>query len=133
MRRLYVKYKELIAYAFFGGLTTLINSGVYAGLDALHAQTWLSVGAAWAVSVAFAFVTNRKWVFHGKPGQAWPELRRFVVARLFTLALDLGLMYLFTDVLGVSGTVMKTAVKLGVNVLVIILNYVFSKLIVFKK
>jgi Predicted membrane protein len=133
IKALVLKYKEQILYVFFGGLTTLINWGAYAlCYNVLGVSNVPSVIIAWILGVAFAFVTNKIWVFESRSFNTQTVLRElwtFVAARLVTGLLDLGIMYLAVDVLGGNGNVWK----LISNVIVIILNYVFSKLIVFKK
>lgn len=133
LKALFIKFKEQIFYVVFGGLTTLINWGVYAlCYNVLGVTNVPSVIIAWIISVAFAFVTNKLWVFESKSmdaGTLLRELWTFTAARIFTGLLDLGIMYLAVDVLGGNGNVWK----LISNVIVIILNYVFSKLIVFRK
>ncbi len=133
IKALVLKYKEQILYVFFGGLTTLINWGAYAlCYNVLGVSNVPSVIIAWILGVAFAFVTNKIWVFESRSFDTQTVLRElwtFVAARLVTGLLDLGIMYLAVDVLGGNGNVWK----LISNVIVIILNYVFSKLIVFKK
>ena len=133
IKALALKYKEQILYVFFGGLTTLINWGAYAlCYNVLGVSNVPSVIIAWILGVAFAFVTNKIWVFESRSFDTKTVLRElwtFVAARLVTGLLDLGIMYLAVDVLGGNGNVWK----LISNVIVIILNYVFSKLIVFKK
>jgi len=91
-----------------------------------------SVIIAWLLAVVFAFFTNKLWVFKSKsfaPDVLKHEIPTFFGARLLTGLLDLGIMYLAVDVLHGNGTVWK----LISNILVIILNYVASKLIIFKK
>ena len=133
IKELFAKYKEQILYVFFGGLTTLINWGAYAlCYNVLGVFNVPSVIIAWILGVAFAFVTNKIWVFESRSFDTktvMRELWTFVAARLATGLLDLGIMYLAVDVLGGNGNVWK----LISNVIVIILNYVFSKLIVFRK
>lgn len=133
IKALALKYKEQILYVFFGGLTTLINWGAYAlCYNVLGVSNVPSVIIAWILGVEFAFVTNKIWVFESRSFDTKTVLRElwtFVAARLVTGLLDLGIMYLAVDVLGGNGNVWK----LISNVIVIILNYVFSKLIVFKK
>ena len=133
IKELFAKYKEQILYVFFGGLTTLINWGAYAlCYNVLGVSNVPSVIIAWILGVAFAFVTNKIWVFESRSFDTktvMRELWTFVAARLATGLLDLGIMYLAVDVLGGNGNVWK----LISNVIVIILNYVFSKLIVFRK
>ena len=87
---------------------------------------------AWVVAVAFAYLTNKPWVFksHDWSRQTViPELTKFVGCRIGSGALETGIIFLTVDLLGFNGNVMK----LGTSVLVVVLNYVGSKLLVFKK
>ena len=127
------KYREQLLYIVFGGCTTLINIGVYwVCAHPLGLGTQLSNVLAWALSVLFAYVTNRIWVFHSQERTAAGILRELVSffgARLATGLLDQGNMLLFVDVLKLP----DLPVKLLSNVVVILLNYVFSKLWIFRK
>lgn len=131
-RPVFEKYREMIVYVFFGGLTTLVNYASYIALaDLLHFSTGLSTSAAWAVSVAFAFVTNKIWVFQSKSWEisiASRELLSFVAARALSGALDLGVMVLLVDYAHFNDKI----IKLLSNILVIIINYIASKLFIFK-
>ena len=127
------KYKSQILYLFFGGCTTLVNVAVY-GLCAHMANlsTTLSTVIAWVVSVLFAYLTNRTWVFESRAHTAPDILREmgaFFLARLATGALDLAVMYVCVDRLGLP----DLPIKLLSNVVVIVLNYAASKLFIFAK
>lgn len=132
MAKLWQKYKSVFFYAVFGVLTTVINVVAYtlcfqiAGIPNVPSNI-----IAWAAAVAFAFVTNKLWVFNSKSmeiGVLLSELWKFVSCRLTTGVLDVVIMFVGVDLL--SGP--PTFIKIGSNVLVIVLNYVFSKLIIFK-
>ncbi len=129
------KYREIILYLVIGGLTTLLNIVVYwVCATPLAINTIASNIIAWVVSVLFAYFTNKLFVFESKsfaPSVFFKELLLFVLARVGTGVLDTGIMYLFVDVLCLSEY--EIWIKIGANVLVIILNYVLSKLIVFRK
>ncbi|MFV0400901.1 MAG: GtrA family protein [Oscillospiraceae bacterium] len=135
IKRLFIKYREQISYLFFGVLTTAVNylsfllfMAVLPGGAALDISTWL----AWFLSVLFAYFTNRRWVFQSKavgPGPVAKELLSFFAARLFSGLVDYGFILLTVRVLGGNESVMK----LLSNVIVILLNYLLSKLIVFRK
>ena len=133
IRRLYEKYRDLIPYVFFGVLTTLVNTGVYwLCAHPLGMPVLLSTVIAWFVAVLFAYLTNRKWVFHSEAVTAKEiarEVISFYLCRLATGLLDWGLMYLLVERLHCNDMVVKVAVI----ILVIILNYVASKLLVFRK
>lgn len=130
---LFQKYRETILYLVFGGLTTLINIGSYWLLTSVFAVDFMAANAlAWLISVLFAFVTNKLFVFDSKSLAAalvLKEFMMFVGARLFSGALDMGIMYLFVDILRFNDMVIKVLS----NILVIIVNYILSKLIIFKK
>jgi putative flippase GtrA len=143
IKSLFFKYREAILYIVFGGLTTLINIVVY-GIctQLLHLSTGVSNALAWVLSVLFAYVTNRKWVFEStarRPKELLREFASFVSCRLGTGAMDQIIMVLGVDVFGARfipaayAALWSMGLKIASNVLVIILNYVFSKLIVFKK
>ncbi len=130
---LFLKYRETILYLFFGGLTTLINIASYWALTKIfYVDYMVATALAWLLSVLFAFVTNKLFVFDSKSLAAalvLKELALFVGARLFSGALDMCMMYLFVDVLQVNDMV----VKILSNIIVIVVNYILSKLIIFKK
>ena len=134
---LFVKYKDIILYLFFGVCTTVVNVVTYWGLSELSlfpkginavANTWI----AWFVSVVFAYVTNRKWVFESKVSGIKAiigEIGAFFACRVTTGIMDAVIMYVFVDRMHFNNML----VKILSNVLVIILNYVGSKLLVFRK
>lgn len=133
IKRLYQKYEDIILYLFFGVLTTLVNLAVYFPLyNLLSLPAALSNVIAWAVAVAFAFLTNKPFVFKShdwSKAVVWPELTKFVACRVGSGLLETGMVFLFVDVLAWNGNI----VKIAVSVLVVIINYVGSKLLVFKK
>lgn len=133
IRDLLIKYQDVISYLFFGVLTTLVNFLVYYPLtNILGINATVSNVIAWAVSVAFAFLTNKPFVFKSYDWSArvvFPELYKFVGTRLGSGLLETVLIFLLVDLLCLDGNI----VKLAVSVLVVIINYVGSKLIVFRK
>ena len=133
MRELLQKYKGLILYGVFGALTTAINIAAYAlCYRALHLPNVPSNVIAWILGVAFAFITNKLYVFESRSlarGTVVRELVSFVSARLATGLLDLAVMFVGVDLLHGPDLVFKVIS----NVVVIVLNYVLSKLIVFRK
>lgn len=133
IKELFFKYKELILYVFFGGLTTLVNWGSYWLLaDVFRVEYLWATVIAQFLSILFAYITNRIWVFesktHGLKGITF-EILRFFGCRLFSAFLDFGCMLVGVDYLHINDKVMK----LLSNVVVIIVNYVFSKVFIFKK
>ena len=138
---LYARYREQITYIFFGGVTTLVNMAALEVFARLGCATWLANAAAWVISVLVAYFTNRRWVFRSRSrgAAALGEFAAFVGCRLGTFALDEGIMVAGVDLLGPAlfpaGAPMlwRQAVKLFSNVLVIVLNYVLSKRLIFRK
>ena len=131
------KYYDLIAYLFFGALTTLVNYAVY-----LPCYNWLGWSAtvsnviAWVAAVAFAFLTNKPFVFKSHDWSAktlWPELTKFVGCRLGSGTLETLIIFVAVDCLRPEDALWGNVVKLITSVLVVIVNYVGSKLLVFRK
>ena len=139
MKKLFERYRELIVYFIVGVMTTLVNWVCYAaGVELAGWSVAVSNVIAWIAAVAFAFVANKIWVFRSfswKPGFVLREAALFVSARILTGVLEMGGVPLLVSLgmdqtlFGVRGMVAKVAV----SVIVLILNYVFSKLIIFKK
>ena len=138
-KKFYQKYREVLTYLFFGATTTLINWCVYICLTKLGCVTVMSNSIAWLSGVIYAFITNKLYVFQSKSMDKSTILREelfFLCARMFSgLIIEVfGLELLISlgmdqSVFGVKGV----AAKLTVCVLSGISNYVFSKLVVFKK
>ena len=133
MTNLFKKYREVLLYIFFGGLTTAVNVVSYAVFARVFIGTSIvPVSAAWIISVAFAYITNKIWVFESrgwKPAFVLREAALFVGARTFSGAADVAIMFAFADVLGFNDILIKVLS----NVIVVVLNYVFSKLLIFNK
>lgn len=133
IKNIYLRYKEQIDYLFWGVLTTVVNWIVYFPLtNLLHVNPYAANVIAWIAAVTFAFITNRTFVFHSekkKPGEIVKEAALFYAGRLASLGMEEILFYICIDLLHFN----ENVVKIISNVLVIILNYVISKLIVFKK
>ena len=134
------KNREVLMYLFFGVMTTAV-SFVTAGFSKYllekaglgkDAVSIVSTVISWICAVTFAYVTNRIWVFDskvkGKKG-IFAEMVSFYGGRLFTLFVEMGMMWLGYSVMGINYWV----TKIVANVVVLILNYVISKLFVFKK
>lgn len=130
---LWHKYADAIPYLFFGVLTTVVNYLIY--LPCFHVLGLSAAGSnvvAWVVSVAFAFLTNKPFVFRSHDWSrdvVLPELGKFVSCRVASGALETGIVFLAVDLLRGNGTVWK----LVTSVLVVLLNYFGSKLLVFRK
>lgn len=123
------KYEEVILYLIFGVLTTIVNIIVYYLLTKLGLWYILSNILAWAIAVLFAFVTNRKFVFKSKNNNMLKEFYLFVSARIFSGVIDTLIMFVGIDILKISDLI----IKVFANVVVVIINYIFSKLIIFRK
>ena len=121
--------RELALYVVFGAFTFLVNIVTYFLFQSVMGINYLvSNVLAWFFSVLFAYITNRTWVFESKSPEILKEMSLFFGGRIFSGVVDTVLMYLFIDVLVLGNTFSKIVVQ----IIVIVLNYVFSKLIVFK-
>ncbi len=131
LKKLFQKYYDVISYLFFGALTTGVNYLVYLPcLNWLHLSAAVSNVIAWVVAVAFAYLTNKPFVFKSHDWSAktvLPELTKFVSCRIGSGLLETAILFVCVDWLQMNGMVWK----LITSVLVVILNYVASKLIVF--
>ena len=133
LRSLIEKYWDVLSYLFFGVLTTVVNYMIYlpvynfCGLSAA-----LSNMIAWVGAVIFAFLTNKPFVFRSHDWSAKtvvPELTKFVSCRIASGVLETVILFLAVDCMNWNGNIWK----LVTQVLVIIINYVGSKLLVFRK
>lgn len=133
LAKLLNKYKEVVLYCIFGGLTTVINIITYFMLSRFFNINYLiSNIIAWILSVLFAYITNKIFVFRSKSTEfkyVIKELLAFIGCRLFSGLLDIGIMYIFVDIFKFNDFI----IKIIANIIVIILNYVFSKVMIFKK
>ena len=130
---LFRKYEEVISYLFFGGLTTVVNYAVYLPCyNLLGISGAVSNVIAWVAAVAFAYLTNKPFVFKSNDWSAkvvLPELVKFVGCRVGSGVLETAIIFVTVDCLNWNGNV----IKLVTSVLVVALNYVASKLLVFRK
>ena len=128
----YNKYKEALLYLFFGGCTTLINILTFFICRQLKLSIDASNIIAWTIAVVFAFVTNKLFVFDSKNMDkkvVFKETVSFFVARVISLGIDSGLLHLMIDFMKINELISKIVS----NIVVIIVNYIFSKLFIFKK
>lgn len=126
------KYREALLYLFFGGCTTLVNIVAFYIIRKFGVSTYITNIIAWFLSVVFAFITNKLFVFESKNTSfkdSFKECFSFFLFRVISLVFDMGIMYLFIDLLNINEMVSKVFS----NIFVIIINYVFSKLFIFKK
>lgn len=133
--KLFNKYREVIMYLIFGVLTTVISLLVYYGLvytvlnpeDAIQLQVANII--SWVAGVTFAYFTNRKYVFESSNKNRLKEAGSFVLARVTTLVMDMAIMFLGVTILAFNDKI----IKIISQVAVIVANYIFSKIFVFKK
>lgn len=129
------KYKEIISYLFFGILTTIVNLVTYYLLTNTilnpNKPLHLTIAniIAWFTCVAFAYITNKKYVFKNNNNSKLKEIVNFYKYRLLTLILEIISMYILVNKLELNDKIIKPIVQ----ILIIILNYIFSKIFVFKK
>lgn len=125
--------REGIAYLIFGVLTTVIDYVIsnvlfyWTNVPTIPAQT-----IAWVAAVLFAFVTNKWWVFESRtlvPAEVWKEFVSFVACRIATFIFNLAALFIMVDLIGMEFFICK----LLISVVVVILNYVFSKILIFAK
>ena len=132
IRKLLRKYRDVLVYLIFGVLTTVVNYLVY--FPCYYLLGWKAVVSnlvAWAAAVLFAYVTNKPFVFRSHDWSAKtviPELAKFVGTRVASGGLESAIIWFTVDLLGFSSLVWK----LLTSVLVVILNYIGSKLLVFR-
>lgn len=129
----YIKYRSVIMYLVFGALTTLINIVSYFFLyDCLHVSNVISTSIAQVVSILFAYITNKLWVFDSK---SWKfsvicyEVVSFFGFRALSALFDIGFMWITVSLL----SLWPLGMKITSNVVVVILNYLASKLFIFRK
>lgn len=127
------KLYELFFYTFFGVIGTVVNIIIFVVLTkCFYVQYLISNLIAWIFSIVFAFVTNKIWVFKSKSWffPLWfKEFVLFIVARVTTLIFDMGYMYVAISILYWNETVSK----LIANIIIVVVNYVLSKILIFRK
>lgn len=138
IKELYTKYKEVINYLIFGVLTTVVSLAtkyllLFTILDAENGvQLQIAVIISWIVACTFAYITNRIWVFESKSKDVVKEAIKFYVSRLATLGLEMLIMFIFVTALGLNTRMWVIVWTIFAQVVIVIGNYVLSKLIVFK-
>lgn len=147
MKKLIEKYRELIIYIIFGVLTTAVNYIIHFAVRAAGSDYYISLSVAWAGAVLFAYVTNKLFVFNSraKGKEAFREFALFVGARVFSYGLELVISFIFIDLAHIGKFVwtpsfIQTVIPAGelivktlAQVFIVISNYIFSKLVIFKK
>jgi len=129
----YRSHQEGMRYLIFGALTTLVNIVAYSILYyAFHINNATSNIIAWIIGATFAYITNKLYVFNSKVNtkiELLKEILYFYGCRLLTLVIDEAIMIVTVDKFGWNALLMKIIA----NIIVIILNFVFSKILIFKK
>lgn len=126
------KYREIIMYLIFGVLTTLVSFGVYWALLWCGVHYIVSQVVSWVAAVAFAFVVNKLFVFEDKdnsPSALFRQIWQFVSVRIASGLIETALLWLLVDVISIG----EGIAKIPVAVLTVIINYVASKLLIFRK
>lgn len=134
IKSLYIKYEEIINYLIIGVLTTVVSLGSYF----IFTHTFLDTSAlgiqianvlSWICAVTFAYVTNRKFVFKSHNKNILKEVTNFFGSRVFSLLMEMLSMFIMATLLGIDDLIAKIICQ----VIVTVLNYILSKLFVFKK
>lgn len=147
MKDFFKKHRELIIYIIVGGLTTVVNYIIHFGLRFLGANYYIALSGAWLGAVLFAYVANRVFVFESKTkGKAQvKEFTLFIGARVFSYGLEMLIAFIFIDLAHADSIVWQPdfidaviptgelVVKTVGQVIIVLSNYVFSKLVIFKK
>ena len=137
LKNLYKKYKEIINYLIIGGLTTVVSLATFhiVRIFFLTNDTQLDIQISniisWFFAVLFAFITNKKYVFESKKEgkEKLIEMIKFYLSRITTLLIDMATMWLLTAPLNINDKISKIIVQF----IIVVLNYVFSKIFVFNK
>lgn len=137
IKKLYNKYKEIVNYLIIGVLTTIVSLvsfyliRIFVFTSDSQIDIQLANVISWILAVLFAFVTNKKYVFESSSRgyQKFVEMIKFYISRLTTLVVEMFVMWLLTSPLKLDDMISKIIVQF----IIVILNYVFSKLFVFKK
>ena len=135
IKEIFKRYREIIMYVIVGGMTTVVSLASYYLLTftILNANNPIQLQIAniisWILCVSFAFVTNRKYVFESKNKNITKECLDFFLARLSTLIIDMLSMGLMVSVFKINDSIAKIIVQF----IILVLNYILSKFLVFKK
>ena len=136
VKELLVKYREIIVYLIVGVMTTIFSWGVafigkmFLDVEGSSFQNFINNMISWMAGVLFAYPLNRKWVFRSTNPEIIKEFFGFASSRVSTLIMDIVIMWLTVNVWGMHYWIAKIFIS---SVIVTIANYVFSKLLIFKK
>lgn len=130
MLKIYKKYEEIISYFIFGILTTLVSIFSYTFFAKIvNINYVISNILSWILSVTFAFFTNKKYVFKVNNSNVIKDMFSFYLSRLTSLGIELLIMYIMITILKFNDIFSKIVIQF----IVVVLNYILSKLFVFKK
>ncbi|MDD2391704.1 MAG: GtrA family protein [Bacilli bacterium] len=136
IKDLYKKYREIINYIIVGGLTTLVSIGSYFIFSRVfdienNYYFILANVLSWICAVTFAYIANKFFVFRSKTNkkETTKEAIKFIISRITTFFIDLLIMYILVKLIKMNNDISKIIVQF----IIVVLNYIFSKLIVFKK
>ena len=138
IKKIYIKYAEIINYLIFGGLTTLVNLVIkylllFTIFDATNPiQLQTSIIISWIVAVLFAYFTNSIFVFKSKNKDKIKEFINFILARIGTLLLEMLIMWFFVTLLSLNSDLYVIIFTIISQAIAIICNYILSKLFIFK-
>ena len=136
IKELLIKYREIIVYLIVGVLTTIFSWGIafigkmFLDVEGSSLQNFINNMISWVAGVLFAYPLNRKWVFRSSNPEILKEFFGFSSSRVSTLIMDIVIMWLTVNVWGMNYWIAKIFIS---SVVVTIANYVFSKLLIFKK
>ena len=123
------KYQEIVNYVIVGGFTTIVSIlSYYLFRIFLHNYVLCTV-LSWIVAVSFAYITNRKYVFYSKEKNIYREFFEFICSRVLSLLSEIAIMFILVDFLNIQDKLAKIIVQ----ILIMILNYIFSKIFVFRE
>lgn len=126
---LYKKNKQVINYLIVGALATFISIGSFAIYQTIINNYIINIILSWCTAVVFAYFTNRIFVFETKNTKILPEFIKFISCRLLTLDSEVLVMWILVDLIEINELISKVLVQF----IVIVLNYILSKIFVFKK
>lgn len=132
IKKLWKRWKQIFLYLFFGGVTTVVNIvAFFISYELLGINSIISTVLAWIAAVAVAYITNKIFVFESITAtlrELIREITAFLSCRLVSLGADVFIMWLFNEILGYNAVL----VKILANFIVVVMNYIFSKLFIFK-
>lgn len=132
IKKLWKRWKQIFLYLFFGGVTTVVNIiAFFISYEVLGINSIISTVLAWIAAVAVAYITNKIFVFESITAtlrELIREITAFLSCRLVSLGADVFIMWLFNEILGYNAVL----VKILANFIVVVMNYIFSKLFIFK-